>query len=73
MAKMIFHYDKEGDVLEVSFGKPRKAVSEELENDVVIRKDPKTKETIGFTILNFEKRSEKLKGFPISIPSIKGI
>jgi hypothetical protein len=68
MAKVIFHYDKEGDILEVSLGKPRKAISEELENDVVVRRDPKTKEAVGLTILNFEKRSEKLKGFPVSVP-----
>jgi len=29
-----------------------------LDNDIVVRIDPKTKEMVGFTILNFEKRFE---------------
>ncbi len=58
--KLIFSFDKEGDVLDISIGKPRKAISEEIKDDVFIRKDPKTKEIVGFMILNFEKRFKKL-------------
>ena len=58
--KLIFSFDKEGDVLDVSIGKPRKAISEEIKDDVFIRKDPKTKEIVGFMILNFEKRFKTL-------------
>ena len=58
--KLIFSFDKEGDVLDISIGKPRKAVSEEIKEDVFVRKDQKTKEIVGFMILNFEKRFKKL-------------
>jgi len=57
----MFWFDKEGDVLDISIGKPKKAVSKELGEDVVARIDPKNKEVVGFTILNFTKRFEKLK------------
>ena len=66
MEKMRFFYDDEGDVLDISIGKPKKAKSEEIGNDVIVRKDRKGK-VVGFTILNFEKRSEKEKGFNIPV------
>ncbi len=50
-----FHYDSEGDILDVSIGKPRKALSVEVGNDVLERIDPQTKKIVGFTILNFRK------------------
>lgn len=58
--KLMFSFDKEGDVLDISIGKPRKAISEEIKEDVFVRKDSKTKEIVGFMILNFEKRFKKL-------------
>ena len=63
---MRFFYDDEGDVLDISIGKPRKAKSEEIGNDIIVRKDKRGK-VVGFTILNFEKRSEKEKGFNIPV------
>ncbi|MBS3054375.1 MAG: DUF2283 domain-containing protein [Candidatus Aenigmarchaeota archaeon] len=66
MEKMRFFYDDEGDVLDISIGKPRKAKSEEIGNDIIVRKDKRGK-VVGFTILNFEKRSEKEKGFNIPV------
>lgn len=56
--KLKFFFDKKGDVLDIAIGKPKKAISRELDNDIVVRIDPKTKEIVGFTILNFEKRFE---------------
>lgn len=56
--EMRFWFDKDGDILDVSFGEPRKAVSKETEDDIVIRVDPETKEVVGFTVLNFSKRKE---------------
>jgi len=53
--KLRFAYDKEGDVLDISIGEPRKAISSEIENDFFIRKDLKTGEVTGFSILNFSK------------------
>ena len=59
--KIMFWFDKEGDVLDISIGKPKKAVSKEVGEDVIVRMSPKNKEVVGFTILNFTKRFENLK------------
>ena len=66
MEKMRFFYDEEGDVLDISIGNPKKAKSQEIGNDIVVRKDSKGK-VIGFTILNFQKRAEVEKGFNVPI------
>ena len=53
-------YDKEADMLYFSKGKPSATDdSDETEDEVVIRRNPKTKEVTGFTILNFSKRSQR--------------
>lgn len=58
--RLNFFYDKEADVLYVSKGKPSaKDLSQETENDVVVRTDPHTGEVRGLTIINFSKRSSK--------------
>jgi len=57
----MFWFDKEGDVLDISIGKPQKAVSKEVGEDIIVRMNPKSKEVVGFTILNFTKRFENLK------------
>ncbi len=65
--RLNFSYDKKGDILDISIGKPQKAISEEIKEDFFIRKDPKTQEIVGFMILNFEKKfGGSLK--PIEIP-----
>lgn len=61
-------YDTEADVLYFSKGAPSaKDVSDEASDDVVIRRDPKTKKVTGFTILNFSKRTKKA-GKSIKLP-----
>jgi uncharacterized protein YuzE len=66
--KLKFFFDKKGDILDIAIGKPREAISREIGNDIVVRIDPKTKEIVGFTILNFEKRFEhKEKGETLPI------
>jgi uncharacterized protein YuzE len=56
--KVNSYFDKEADVLYISFGEP--VFSEVLESgsDTLIRFDPETFEITGVTILNF---SDKLK------------
>ena len=66
MEKMRVFYDEEEDVLDISIGKPKKAISKEIGHDVIVRKDQKGN-MIGFTVLNFQKRSEVEKGFKIPI------
>ena len=50
-----FAYDREGDILDIALGRPRRAISREIEDDVFVRIDPKSKKVIGFSILNFTK------------------
>ncbi len=53
-------YDKEADVLYFSKGIPSaRDISDETEDEMVIRKNPHTQEITGFTILNFSRRSKK--------------
>jgi uncharacterized protein YuzE len=58
--RLAFSYDREGDILDISIGKPRAAISKEVDNDVFVRQDKKTGEVVGFMIMNFEKRFGKL-------------
>lgn len=58
--KLKFFFDKDGDVLDIAIGEPKGAISKEIGSDILMRIDPKTKEIVGFTILNFEKRFEHL-------------
>ena len=72
MEKMTFFYDEEGDTLDISIGEPKNATSEEIGNDVIVRKD-KSGRIVGFTILNFERRSESERGFNIPVEASFGI
>ena len=50
---MTLKYDEHADVLYISLGKPSPAVSEEVTEGVLMRRDPKTKRLVGVTILDF--------------------
>lgn len=53
--KILIDYDKEADVLYISFRRPQKATdSEMLENGILLRY--KGEELVGITILNASKR-----------------
>ena len=63
-------YDKQADVLYMSQGKPSaRDETSETKEEVVVRKDPKTGEIKGFTILNFLKRADR-KSSTITLPSL---
>jgi uncharacterized protein YuzE len=49
-------YDAEGDVLYLSIGDPRPAISQEVGSDVLLRVDPETGEIVGLTVLNLSSR-----------------
>ncbi len=53
---MKIFYDRKGDVLYISIGLPREAISRETGDEILIRMDPTTQEIVGFTILNFAER-----------------
>jgi uncharacterized protein YuzE len=60
MNNLQYFFDKEADVLYVSKGNPKADVeSEEVGDGIIARLDPVTGEIVGFTILNFLKRSEQ--------------
>lgn len=62
-------YDKEADVLYASRGQPSaKDVSSETEDEVVIRRNPRTGEITGFTVINFSKRASE-QNFLIKLPA----
>ncbi len=54
-------YDKEADVLYMTEGKPRKAVCQMLDEGLIIRRDPKSKKIIGFTLVDFISRYSKTR------------
>ncbi|MCZ7584974.1 MAG: DUF2283 domain-containing protein [Deltaproteobacteria bacterium] len=60
MREFSISYDKDADVVYLSFGQPAPAVSEEREKGVFARYDPKTDELVGVTIVNFSRRFDAL-------------
>lgn len=52
-------YNKDADELNISIGKPQRAISLEIADEVYLRLHPKTKQILGFTILHFEERAVK--------------
>lgn len=57
--KIKFYYDKKNDILDISVGRPRRAISKELGNDILIRVLHRTNKIVGLTVLNFEQRFSK--------------
>lgn len=60
-------YDKESDVLYMSEGRPREAICQMLDHGVIVRKDAKTKEVVGFTIVDFISHFSKSMPQPLPI------
>jgi uncharacterized protein YuzE len=61
-------YDAVSDIAYFSLGTPRKAISEEAGNGLVIRRDFDTNEVIGVTVIDFAKRTENNREFSIPLP-----
>mgnify|MGYP001573205785 CR=1 FL=1 len=59
--KLNIWFDRKGDFLELTTGKPVKGFFKEIGNDMLERVDAKTGKVIGLSILNFSKRFDKLK------------
>lgn len=53
MKEMRISYDKRADVMYVTFGERREAEAEEVRKNVFVRFEPRTKEIVGVTIVNF--------------------
>ncbi len=54
--KILISFDKEADVMYLSFGEPVKAEGEEIEEGVFARYDPTSKKLVGLTVVNFSKK-----------------
>lgn len=67
-AEHVMHiaYDREADVLYLSVGEPRAAVSQEIGDDVLLRVDPETGAVVGLTVLNLSTR-DSLEKLPVQI------
>jgi uncharacterized protein YuzE len=61
-------YDAVSDIAYFSIGTPRKAISEEAGDGLVIRRDFDTNEVVGVTIIDFAKRTEHNREFSIPLP-----
>ena len=48
-------YDQENDVAYLSLGEPKEAVCETLDNGVVIKRDPSTRQIIGLILLDVSR------------------
>ncbi|MBF0479930.1 MAG: DUF2283 domain-containing protein [Candidatus Omnitrophica bacterium] len=59
-------YDKDADVLYITEGKPREAIGEMMDDGVIVRRDLKTKQVVGFTIVDFTEHFATHK--PQNIP-----
>ena len=70
MKEITVDYDKDADVLYLSFGEPKAAITEEIGN-VGMRLDEKTHEIVGVTIIQFLKTfSEKRPPISVSVPRL---
>lgn len=58
-SKIKYDYDYEEDILYLSIGDPRPSITEEIEEGILIRKDIRTGELTGATILDYKDRLNK--------------
>lgn len=59
-------YDQEADVLYLSVGDPRPAISREIGDDVLLRVDAETGQVVGLTVLNLSTRAG-LEQLPVAM------
>jgi len=60
-------YDKEADVLYVTSGEPLYTDYEEVGENLILRRDPKTKQIVGFTVIDFAAHFARQEP-PLSVP-----
>jgi len=62
------YYDKEGDYLEIMFGKPKDDYGDFVKDDVVLFRDQKDDEIIGIGIFNFTLNKHELHNVELALP-----
>lgn len=65
---MQIYYDREGDYLEIRFGKPAPSHYEKIAPDVFVKIDDETGEKKGYAIFNVSKMSFPLKSIEVDVP-----
>ncbi len=69
-SKMNIHWDQEGDLLEIRFGKPTASYYEEVRDDVFERRDEKIGKIMGYAFFNVQKRKQtQLLDIAVDVPS----
>ncbi|MBQ3415615.1 MAG: DUF2283 domain-containing protein [Clostridia bacterium] len=63
-----YDYDIDEDILYLSIGEPKPAITQEIEEGILIRKDIKTGEIVGVTIIDYKDRLNKKE--KINIPKV---
>ena len=53
-------YDPDGDVLYLSLGNPRPAITRGEKDGLLVRTDPHTDQVVGLTVLDYEKKFRQL-------------
>ncbi len=66
--KLIVSYDRDADGAYLSFGEPKPSVTEELNDYVLVRRDPETGDIRGVTMTNFSQYFSSRKEMKIEIP-----
>ena len=69
LKKISISYDKQADVMYMSFGEETEAVGEEIKEGVFARYNPETKELVGLTIINFSKKFD-LEPKEVEVPAL---
>jgi uncharacterized protein YuzE len=54
-SELILDYDQEGDMLYASLGPPQFAVTDEVDEDILRRYCPPSRDVVGITIVNFRR------------------
>ena len=57
---LIYSYDKHRDVLYVSVGQPRDAISREVQPGIFVHFHPRTRQVVGYTLLDFQRRASRI-------------
>jgi len=61
LGSLIVEYDDASDVLYLSIGTPRPALTEEGPEGLLFRRDPATDELIGVTVLSYDRHFRHLR------------
>lgn len=73
--EMRISYEKDTDVLYLSFGEPKEGIDEEVYPGVYVRIDQEKHSFVGFTIIDFEKRfsTTQENSIPLNLTKIAGM